>query len=174
MGRQAQEGLRILCTDILAEMPDYRLVTAHFHVLPRQRKGQPHQRVEPVQAQGGVAQQLPQGVVPPDVVPFVGNDEGALSLRGFRGQVHFGPQNTQDKGCRNVIGKINFLPVRGRAHQPVPQRQVLNHAVNCHDGRSCQPDICGDLQNGHLRLHLFRFLIGYRLLLNRRDIATAA
>ena len=172
MGCQAQEGLRILCTDILAEMPDYRLVTAHFHVLPRQRKGKPHQRVKPVQALGGVAQQLPQGVVPPDVVPLVGNDEGALSLRGFRGQVHSGPQNAQDKGCRNMISEINFLPVRGRAHQPVPQRQVLNHAVNCHDGRARQPDIRGDLQDGHLWFRLFRFPIGYRLL-NRRDIAAA-
>ena len=50
VGRQPQERLRIVRTDVLPQPIDHRFITAHFHVLPGKAEGKPYQRVKPVQA----------------------------------------------------------------------------------------------------------------------------
>ena len=51
-GGKAQKGGGVVRPDVLAQFLDHRLVAAHLHVLPRQNERRPHQRVEPVDAQG--------------------------------------------------------------------------------------------------------------------------
>ena len=51
-GGQTQERGGVVRPDVLAQLLDHGLVAAHLHVLPRQNERRPHQRVEPVDAQG--------------------------------------------------------------------------------------------------------------------------
>ena len=149
-------------------MLDDGFITAHFHVFPRKAESQPHQRIEPVQAQSGVAQQLPEGVAPADMVPLMGNDEPALIHRGAGGQVDSGPEYTHDEGGGNVVSKKDFLLQRCRFRQSAPQNQVLDNAVCCHDGCPSRPNTGGDLHGRGLRLRLRCRLCGGRLLPDRR------
>ena len=50
VGGQPQKRLGIIRPDVLPQPLDDGFITAHFHVLPGKAKGQPHQRIEPVQA----------------------------------------------------------------------------------------------------------------------------
>ena len=76
MGGQPQQGLGIEAPNLGAEPADHRLVTAHFHILPRQPEGYPRQRIEPVQAQGDVGQQPHNGISALDVAGLVSQNVG--------------------------------------------------------------------------------------------------
>ena len=65
---KAQEGFRIFCTDIIPHSLHHCFITAHFHVFHGQGKGQPYQRIHPVQAHSKESQQLYQAVPPADMV----------------------------------------------------------------------------------------------------------
>ena len=156
MGCQPQERLRIIRPNLLPQMLDDRFVTAHLHILPGKAERQPHQRIEPVQAQGAIAQQLPHMVAPADMVLLVGNDEPALVHRGAGGQVDPGPEYPQDEGGSNAVGKIDFPLQRRSLRQSAAQDPILDHAEKRHDGCSAQPDIHGGEQERRL---LFRQLL---------------
>ena len=170
MGCQPQQGLSIIRPDVLPQGFDHRFVTAHFHVLPGKAKGQPHQRVEPVQAQSRVAQQLPDWIAPADMVLLVGKDEIPFFPGCTGRKIHPRANHTHNEGGRNAVRQIDIFFHRHRFCQSAPQSKILGNAVYRHDGRPGQPDVRSGLHGGQFCLRLLQLLrrLGWNKLLPDR------
>ena len=125
--------------DVWVQFPDDGLVAAHLHVLARQDEGQPHQRVEPVDAQRAKKQQLNDMVQTADVVFLMEKDIRPFLLRQVGGKIDFRPEDANDKGGLDVVCQPDILIQMYRSNQPAPQPQQGNRAVQGHDHYSGQP-----------------------------------
>ena len=132
VGGKAQKRLGIIRPDVLPQAVENRLVAAHFHILPTQEEGQPHQGIEPVDAQSQIAQQLPQGVTPMQVMPLVGDDKAALLLGGIPGQIDFRTEQADHKGRLDIICDEDIISKWNYNRQLAPQFDIGNDTINSH------------------------------------------
>ena len=118
-GRQRNEAVRrcktqqrssVLCPDFRTVHANHRFIAAHLHVLCGQYECQPHQRIEPVDAQGDIAKQLPEGIPSLDVAALVGNNVPSLSFRQSGGKIDLRADQALDEGGRDVVPKVDILP----------------------------------------------------------------
>ena len=77
----AEECFCIVRRGCCAAMTDHRFVTCQLDVPIGEKKHQPHERIEPVNAYGGGQQNFPQGVEAADVGAFI--DVTIGKVRGF-------------------------------------------------------------------------------------------
>ena len=82
---QPKQGLGIICPDSGSVHPEYRFITAHFHILAGQDECQPNQWIEPMQAQRKIGKQAEQMILAPDVAPFMGHDISLFLRSQVRG-----------------------------------------------------------------------------------------
>ena len=97
-GGQGQQGGGIVRFDLGAQSADDGLITGGLDVPAHKEEGRPYRRVEPVDGQRCPAQGLDNVVQPPQVSPFVAEDElpGLAAQPG--GEINFGPDYAQNKG----------------------------------------------------------------------------
>ena len=163
MGGQAKQGRRVVRPNLGAQLLDDRFIAAHFHILGCKDKGRPGQGIEPVEAQGQVAQQLPQRVAPADVPLLMGEDEFLLLPGKAGGQINPGAENPHHKGRIDAIRHIDPFPGKGCSRKLFVQTEILCGAVKGHDGCACKPDIRSNVQ----KIRCFRFVCRNLLGLNR-------
>ena len=71
---QTQKRGGVFRADILAHLPHHRLVTAHFHILGGQDKGEPDQRIKPMDTQCKKGESLNNMVQPSNMLLLVEQD----------------------------------------------------------------------------------------------------
>ena len=139
-GCQTQQACGIICPDLTAQPLDHRFVAAHFHILTGLDKGHPGQRIEPMEAQGKIGQQLDDMVTPADMMMLMLHDITPLLSRDTGGQINSGIQHAHYKGRGDMIRQIDISPEMDGANQIFPQLQVFHHAAQQHDRCSKQPE----------------------------------
>ena len=151
-GGQPQQGFGVEAPNLRAKPADHRLVTAHFHILPRQPEGHPGQRIEPVQAQSDVGQQPHNGISTLDVAGLVSQNVGHFRFRQLGGKEDFGAEDAQHKGAGDVIRHVNPPGQLHRTREPAVKKKQTDTAVDKHPGNACRPNNRGVVQQCFLRL----------------------
>ena len=138
-GGKAQQGGGVVRPDVLAQFPYHCLVAAHFHVLPRQNERRPHQRVEPVDAQGQKRQELHHMIPAAEVILLMPQDVASLRFRQGGGQVDLGPEQAHDEGGGDVVCQIDVVLQPHGPNQTAAEPQQRDHAVKKQQGHARQP-----------------------------------
>ena len=138
-GGEFQQRGRIFRPDIPLCSFHRSLVAGHLHILFHQMKGQPDQRVEPVDRQRPKGQQFHQMIPSPDMNLLVQNQIIPLPFRQPGGQINLRPQQPQHKGTLNVICQTNTISQRDGTGQPPFQAQQRPCSIQRHGGRTSQP-----------------------------------
>jgi len=143
-GGKTQQGGGVIAADAFSQLFHHSFIAAHFHILAGQDECQPHQRIEPVDAQSEERQCLNHMVTSADMVLLVKDDVFLFTVGKCGGQIDFRPNQPHHKGRVNVVGKMNVAPQAYGTHQSAPDPYQGGGAVNSHCPHSGQPDDHGN------------------------------
>ena len=138
--RQRQQRSGIIRPDVGPQRPDDGLVTADLHIPSGQKKGNPDQGIEPVEAQCPVGQQLEEMIQPPDVEPLVEQDVFALPGLQGRGEIDPGSEQAQHKGRGNAVRQVDPADQGRGGPQLPPQPSETGQGPEDHGRGPGQPD----------------------------------
>ena len=145
---------------------DHRFIAGHFQITAQQAVGQPHQRIEPVQCQRQVAQQLPPMVTSTDMAFFMGKDVISGILGQVGAQIDLRAEKAQHKGGFHPAASPHTLRKDDTAANPALQQPIGHCAVGQQHSRTRSPKPDQNLfvifQNFHFQRHIY--LIDDRIL----------
>ena len=156
-----EQGLGVIGLRALAQSLYRGLVAACLHVAHGQHPGEPHQRVEPVQAQRNIRQRLYYVVAAPDMPPFVCQHALALALCEPLRQVYARHGKAGHKGRIYTRGHIHTGADLARIPEPHPQAQIGHERPKQHAS--------GD-KNPHTEQHIWPGYTGARSLRHSRAL----
>ena len=151
-----QQGLGVVRPCAVSQAAERRLVAARLHVAHRQDPGQPHQGIEPVQAQRHIRQGLHQVVAAPYVTSLVRQHALALALAQPFGQVDPRPEHPGHER-RVYPPRDAHAPLqRGGVPQPDAQAQVRHQRPEQHRRRDDDPKPGQHANPVHACAHVLR------------------
>ena len=136
---EVQERLGVIRPRASAEPPERGLVAARLHVPHREHPREPHERVEPVQAQRYVGEQLVNMVAAPYVAALVREDALPLALRELRGQVYARAEQAHGEGGLYVIAEEDAPGEPPRIPEPHAQAEILHQPREQENPGDCEP-----------------------------------
>ena len=123
----------------------HMLVTSQLHIPAEQAVAQPHQGIEPVDAQNPVAQDLEPVVMPGDVGILMVEDKSLLLIAQAHGQVNSRREKAQDEGrVQSGALKAAVFDQIGLPH-PALQPEIAHQAGGKHHRHTQKPYLSGNI-----------------------------